>query len=156
MKKFTKYITKKRAKIIGMLGDNFNIPAKTVCDCFPNGDKEIIYYNHHPICYTTSENAKQYFWGYDESNPNASLEWNKYRDKLIESHPDFSRERDEEFIRSWEQYGGVLFFVGDNIKWGWNDQTLDSSTEQIKYLLKCIKEDKAPLSILRKGGDAND
>lgn len=158
MKKFDKYITKKRTKVRCMLAMDFNtpamdfnIPARTICECFPNDKGDIIYYNHYPICYTTSQVAKDYFWGYDENDPEGSIEWNKYRDKLIASHPDFSYERTPEFIKAWECFGGVAFFVGDNIKWQWSEQTLDSSLDQIKYLLKCIKEDKAPLSIFQKG-----
>ena len=148
MKKFDHYITKTRTKVRGITMIDFNIPAMSVCTL---GQDDIIYYNTLPVCYLTSQNAKDYFWGYDINNPEASIEWNKYRDKLIKSHPDFSYERDPSFIKAWEYHGGVAFFVGDNIKWEWNDSTLDSSLDNIKYLLKCIKEDKAPLSVFQKG-----
>ena len=61
------YITHHRFKQKTMRGDYLNLPYGTKLICVAN----IIFYKNTPICYATSENAKQYF---SRDNDNRGLE----------------------------------------------------------------------------------
>lgn len=51
-----KYIVHKRFKSMAICGE-VNLPAMTACEC----DGTIIYHEGNPICFSSSENAHQYF-----------------------------------------------------------------------------------------------
>lgn len=143
---YNHYITKKRTKIRGILGQDFNIPAQSMCDV---GQDNIIYYKNKPVCYTSSQNRKDYFYGWADVNPEQEVERQKVAESLSKMIPDFTVERPKSFIAAWEEKGWAEEIGNGYIKWHWKDEVLDSSMDTLKYLIQCIKDNVAPFTLSR-------
>ena len=144
MKRFDSYILKTHLKIKGMLGHSLDIPKNSIC---PSNSQGIIYYESIPICYYTSQTGKDYFWGVYKNDVEYSKKRGKLMDKLKNSAPDFSIERTKQFVSAWENFGRMEELIGGVMKWVWYDEVLESSVDEIEYLLYCIKEDIIPFCI---------
>lgn len=140
---YNRYITKKRARIRGLFADDFNIPANTICDVY----KTVIMYKDKPVCFVTSQNCKDFFYGLSDENTEQELERQKLADKLRKMAPDFSVEQSKHYIRAWEEKGWAEQLGNGAIQWFWKDEVMDSSLETLQNLIQCIKDNKAPFTL---------
>ena len=132
----SRYITTSRFKQKAICGE-VNLPYGAKCQC----DGNCITYNNELICYTTSQNAYDYFSINDDGN---GLE----RGKLIQKIRDILATPDEKhqirWNKIWDDKSLRKFrrneeFIDDDT-WLWNKDFYCASLLDLYYILNLIKE----------------
>ena len=135
---YTQYITKKRCKINGISG-NVNIPYGTICDVVDG----YILYNHKIVCACRSQNGKDYFWGYDSSNPKEEIKRQETVAELMQLAPPDSTEELLKEENPWRKYGYLAESMFNTYMWMWNDSVEDMNYLDASNLLTHIKQHKS-------------
>lgn len=126
-----KYIVHKRFNGKAICGD-VNIPAMTKCS-EQNG---VIYCNGKPICYTTSENAHQYFANNDDGN-------GMKRGKLTQAIQKALSKRDAKYQSRWDKIWGDLRCQKYKRKeyndyWLWNHDFFNAEIDDLVHIANLI------------------
>lgn len=125
------YITTRRARFKGISG-NVNIPYGTRVQC----DNGCITFDGKALCYTTSENAHQYFARDDDGN-------GLLRGKLTQATMKRLAKRDKDYQARWDKvwsdevckpYRRAEF--GDY--WLWNNDWYEADIETLKYIANLV------------------
>ena len=106
---YKQYICKKRFKGQAICGQ-VNITYGTILDNFDNflGTD-----NHEIICAITSQNCIDYFWGYDENNPDEEIRRQELAAKLNSIAPADTTEHLLDDGSIWRKYGHLEeFYTG--------------------------------------------
>lgn len=130
-----KYITTKRFKKNCLSGE-VNIAYNTECECIDG----IIFYKRMPLCYTTSQNAYDYFSCNDDG---CGLE----RGSLVNEIKARLAKRDSKHQDRWDKMwedGKICKLRRQEIPdhWIWSYDFYNASIEDLKYILNKIKEVK--------------
>jgi hypothetical protein len=136
---YAKYITKKRFKGLALSGA-VNLPYGTVCDFLNSA----ICLDGNPICYLGSQNAKDYFWGYDENNPEGEIERQKAADELSKLAPEGDADELMDRGNPWSQYGYIDGYGFGMYQWIWKDETLDLPIGKLQRLIDCVRKGENP------------
>ena len=128
-----KYITTKRFKQKGM-GQDFNLPFNTECEVINN----TICYKNIPICYTTSQNAYDYFSRNDDSQ-------GLYRSQLVQRIIKTLSNRDEQYQDRWNRLWAntklYKFRRKDfNDYWIWGYEFYNADIQDLEYIYNLIKD----------------
>lgn len=126
-----KYIVHKRFDDKAICGD-VNIPAMTDCS-EQNG---IIYCNGKPICYTLSQNARQYFARNDDGN-------GLKRGRLTQSIQKMLAKRDDKYQTRWDKIWDDLRCQKYKRKeykdyWLWNHDFFNAEIDDLVYIANLI------------------
>lgn len=136
--KYDQYIVKKRLRALAICG-TVNIPWGTI---LPVVDGFIIYKGQH-LCAITSQNAKDYFWGYDPENPETEIERQKAVAVLLATAPQENGDVLADPANSWSRYGHLEQIPGA-WTWVWFKDMEDLPQTMAEYLLDCIHKKKQP------------
>lgn len=131
------YIVHRRLKDTAICG-GVNIPATTICEEICG----VIYYNGLPVCYTTSENAHQFFARNDD-------ECGLRRGKLTQTIQKTLSKRDGNYHIRWDkvwadpkchQYKRPEY----EDYWLWNHEFFNADIDVLLYIANLVgaKEDK--------------
>lgn len=129
-----KYICFKRFKVNAICGE-VNIPYGAVLEA-ENG---IIYRNKKPVCYTTSQNAYDYFARNDDGK---GLERGKLTAEIIKL---LNNRKDGKYQDRWDRIWGDLSLLKykrpehDNY-WLWNYDFFNASIEELNRIKSMILE----------------
>lgn len=131
-----KYIVHKRFKNKAICGD-VNIPAMTICES--NGD--FITYNGQAICYTTSNNAHQYFAIDDDG-------MGMVRGKLTQAIQNILSKRDNHHQERWDKVWEDSICQRYRRKdyddfWLWSHEFFNANIDVLRHIAKLVgaKED---------------
>ena len=125
------YITHKRFKDNAICG-RVNIPALNICD-EQNG---VVYFCDMPICYTTSENAHQFF---ARNNDGQGIK----RGQLTQAIQNKLAKRDSAYQSRWGKiWDDVLCQKYKREEyddfWLWNHEFFNASIKDLQYIAKLI------------------
>lgn len=137
---YKQYICKKRFKGQAICGQ-VNIPYGTILENF---DNFLVTDNHDIICAITSQNCTDYFWGYDENNPDEEIRRQELAAKLNSIAPADTTEHLLDDGNIWRKYGHLEEFYTGYI-WVWDDFVSDLPIERLEYLLSCIDKKECPI-----------
>lgn len=137
--KYNKYIVKKRFK--GQAIDGYiNLPYGTICE-FIDG---FIFFNDKRICAITSQNAFDYFWGYDTTNPEREINRQELTYKLFDTAPKDDWDALSNPNNTWNDYGELSQYGFGMYYWKWDNKIFDLSIDEAKYLINCIEKGETP------------
>lgn len=130
-----KYIIHTRMKTKTISG-NVNLPYGTECECRYN----MIYYNNKPLCYTTSQNAYDYFSCNDDKQ-------GLTRGKLVNEIKKLLAKADDKHQARWDKLWEDISIHKYRRKeiddyWLWNYDFYNAPINDLKYILRKIKEVK--------------
>mgnify|MGYP000034838345 FL=1 len=131
------YIVHRRLKDAAICG-GVNIPATTICEEICG----VIYHNGLPVCYTTSENAHQFFARNDDES-------GLRRGKLTQAIQKTLSKRDGNYQSRWDkiwadpkcrQYKRTEY----EDYWLWNHEFFNADIDVLLYIANLVgaKEDK--------------
>lgn len=131
------YIVHSRFQGKGIKGHNFNLPFGTICTCKEN----IIFYDNHPVCFITSQDAYDYFSRNDDDR---GLERGKLVDKVLST---LSNKKDGKYQARWDKLWEDEYCHKFRRKehvdhWLWNFDFYDAEIEDLQYILDKISEVK--------------
>lgn len=126
-----KYIIHKRFKNKAICG-YVNLPATTECDCIEN----VIIYESKPICYTTSDNAHEYF---AINTDGMGME----RGKLIQAIRKELTKKDDNYQDRWDKVWTDSICQKYRRKdyddyWLWNHEFFQADIQTLRYIAKLI------------------
>lgn len=126
------YIVHKRFKNLSMSGQ-INLPYNTKCE-ESNG---VIYYDNKPICYTTSQNAYDYFARNNDKN-------GQKRGKLTKEIVATLANRDENYQERWNKLWDNEYVQKFRRKehgdfWVWNYDFYNASIDDLQTIKKIIE-----------------
>ncbi len=111
---YTKYITKKRMRLNAICGA-VNLPWGTI---LPVVDGFIVRGSDR-ICAAKSQNAKDFFWGYADDNPEEEIERQMLAAELLKLAPQEDKQALFESNNPWRKYGR-LEQIPAGFEWVWN------------------------------------
>lgn len=144
--KYDLYITKKRMRVRAACGLQVNIPWGTILPV----DGDFIVYKDNRLCAVKSQNAKDYFWGYDQDNPQAEIERQEAAAALMETAPKDSGDALASPFSPWRKYGHLEQIPGGWL-WVWDDAVEDLPKCQLERLLACAKSGAVPQEVRMRG-----
>ena len=125
------YITHRRFKDNAICG-RVNIPAFSTCD-----ERDgVVYFCGMPICYTTSENAHQYF---ARNNDGQGMK----RGQLTQAIQNKLAKRDSAYQSRWDKIWDDTICQKYKRKeyddfWLWNHGFFNAGVEDLKYIAKLV------------------
>lgn len=140
--KYDQYIVKKRMRVRAACGLQVNIPWGTILPV----DGDFIIYKGNGLCATTSQNAKEYFWGYDQDHPQEEIERQKTAAALLETAPKESGTALASPFSPWRKYGHLEQIPGAWM-WVWETAVADLPKSQLDHLLACTRSGDAPQEV---------
>lgn len=127
-----KYITHQRFKKPCLRG-SVNIPALTICETVEN----IIVYNGKPVCFTTSEDAYQYFARNDDGQGLRRGKLTRAIQKKLENRSD------PLYQTRWDAIWNDLICqkykrTDHSDHWLWNHDFFNAPIEDLQYIARLI------------------
>lgn len=138
---YAEYITKKRMRAAAICGP-VNIPWGTVLPV----EGEYITYKGLPLCAVHSQNSKEYFWGYDRSNPQPEIDRQKAAADLLATAPKEDGNSLASPFSPWKKYGHLDQIPGA-WAWTWDDCVADLPKAQLDHLLACTRSGGSPREV---------
>lgn len=138
---YAEYITKKRMRAAAICG-LVNIPWGTVLPV----EGEYITYKGLPLCAVHSQNSKEYFWGYDRSNPQPEIDRQKAAADLLATAPKEDGDSLASPFSPWKKYGHLEQIPGSWL-WTWDDCVADLPKAQLDHLLACTRSGASPREV---------
>lgn len=132
--RYEKYITKRRMKTRAICGD-INIPHGTICEVSGG----FIYHGTEKICAVKSQQAKDYFWGYDAENPVGEIRRQETALQLWNMAPSDSVENLITPGNQWRQYGQLVSLGGNRYRWQWVESVLDLPELALKAMINKLE-----------------
>lgn len=139
--KYTQYITKRRMRVVG-IGGPVNIPWGTVLPVA--GD--FIQHNGKAVCGVRSQTARQFFYGYDPSNPEAEIKRQQTVEALLATSPNEDGDALALPWNPWRKYGHLAELPGMCV-WEWDPTVEDLPQAAVEYLLACTKSGAKPWEV---------
>ena len=129
---YNKYITNKRFKKKCISGE-VNIPYGKKCEVIGN----TIYFKNQPVCFTTSQDAYDYFSCDDDGE-------GLKRGKLVHQIKDTLSKRDDDYQKRWDKIWADLGLhkfrrMEHEDFWVWNFNFYNAPIKDLEYILKKIQ-----------------
>ncbi len=140
--KYDHYIVKKRMRVRSASNLQVNIPWGTILPVVGN----FITYKGNRLCAVTSQNAKEYFWGYDQDHPQEEIERQKAAADLMGTAPKESGDALASQFSPWREYGHLEQIPGAWI-WVWENTVADLPKCRLDYLLACTRSGNTPQEV---------
>lgn len=123
-------------------GLQVNIPWGTILPV----DGDFIIYKGNRLCAVTSQNAKEFFWGYDQNQPQEEIERQQTAAALIEVAPMDSGDALASPFSPWRKYGHLEQIPGAWL-WVWDATVADLPKCQLDHLLSCVRSGDTPREV---------
>lgn len=133
------YITRKRFKKICICGE-LNLPFNTECQTLGN----VIIYNNSPICFTTSQDAYDYFVNNEDNQGLKRAELVNKILKLTSSELRKYPKKEILYNNRWNKIWSTSFMqkykrADHNDVWLWNYDFYNASIEELEKIYDLIK-----------------
>lgn len=139
--RYSRYIVKKRMRAKAICGP-VNLRYGTI---LPVAGEYITTENGKPVCAVTSQNAKDYFWGYDPERPQEEIERQKSAAALMDAAPKDDGDALADPSNPWRRYGHLDEIMGGASVWTWDSAVEDLPKETVDHLLRCVESGTWPV-----------
>lgn len=138
--RYSQYIVKKRMRVEAICGP-VNLRYGTI---LPVVGEYITTEDGRRVCAVTSQNAKDYFWGYDLQRPQEEIERQKAVAELMDTAPQDDGDALANPRNVWRRYGHLDELVGGASVWTWDAAVEELPLIELERLLGCVKKGARP------------
>lgn len=137
--RYNQYITKKRMRTRGICG-TVNLSYGTILIARDG----FILLDGEPVCAVTSQNAKEFFWGYDPRDPAGEIKRQETAAELLALAPSGSGDELATWGNPWRRHGHLEAIPGA-WRWKWAESVAEYPQFMLDDLLWRVKCGVAPL-----------